>query len=190
MSASFRKLLSWRVAIGGPWVVKTGLYGYEKPSSSPSVDMALYRSSMNIGAALCLPWRCGRGRCGNPRIDRISRCISRRSWLFKRRWMKLEWTSLSRVKFVKTVSARTQYPQTSDRTRAHKSSNETMMNFRAEFHTNVNEPIQTGDEWNVNAGLISYFAPTFRPLENTLGFINALVTCCVRFKPILETLNL
>lgn len=27
MSASFKKLLSCRLANGGPWVVKTGLYG-------------------------------------------------------------------------------------------------------------------------------------------------------------------
>lgn len=108
MSASFKKLLSCRLAIGGPCVVKTGLYGYEYLSSSPSVDMALYKSNINIGAALCFPWRWGRGRCGSPRIDRISRCISLRSWLFSRRWMKLEWNSLSKVKFVNAVSARTQ----------------------------------------------------------------------------------
>ncbi|KAG7257039.1 hypothetical protein CRUP_014866 [Coryphaenoides rupestris] len=111
MSASFRNLVSCRLATdGGPCVVNAGRYGYEyrssppwcppwcpRPCPRPSVAMALYRSSMNMGAAalLCLPWRCGRGRCGRPRIDRISRCISRRSWLLRRRWMKLEWTSLS-----------------------------------------------------------------------------------------------
>uniref|UniRef100_A0A8C3C2B3 Uncharacterized protein n=1 Tax=Cairina moschata TaxID=8855 RepID=A0A8C3C2B3_CAIMO len=61
---------------------------------------------MNMGAELCLPWRWGRGRCGRPRMERISRCISRRSGPRSRRWMKLECTSLSTVK-----SARTQRSQ-------------------------------------------------------------------------------
>lgn len=57
---------------------------------------------MNMGAELCLPWRCGRGRCGRPRMERISRCISRRSGPRSRRWMKLECTSLSTVKSAST----------------------------------------------------------------------------------------
>lgn len=77
--------------------------------------MALYRSNINIGAALCFPWWWGRGRCGSPRIDRISRCISLRSWLFSRRWIKLEWNSLSKLKFVKAVSARTQQLHTTSK---------------------------------------------------------------------------
>uniref|UniRef100_A0ABI7WLR7 Uncharacterized protein n=1 Tax=Felis catus TaxID=9685 RepID=A0ABI7WLR7_FELCA len=68
--------------------------------------MALYRSSMNMGAELCLPWRWGRGRWGKPKIERISRCISRRSWLRRRRWMKLECTSLSRLKSARAERSR------------------------------------------------------------------------------------
>uniref|UniRef100_A0A9L0J8R5 Uncharacterized protein n=1 Tax=Equus asinus TaxID=9793 RepID=A0A9L0J8R5_EQUAS len=68
--------------------------------------MALYRSSMNMGAELCLPWRWGRGRWGKPKMERISRCISRRSWLRRRRWMKLECTSLSRLKSARAERSR------------------------------------------------------------------------------------
>lgn len=53
---------------------------------------------MNIGAALRLVCTCGRGRCGSPRMERISRCISLRSWPLSRRWIKLERTSLSTEK--------------------------------------------------------------------------------------------
>lgn len=67
--------------------------------------MVLYRSIMNIGAAVCLVWTWGRGRCGRPRMERISRCISLRSWLRSRRWMKLERTSLSVEKFEKAICA-------------------------------------------------------------------------------------
>lgn len=89
--------------------------------------MALYRSNINIGAALCFPWWWGRGRCGSPRIDRISRCISLRSWLFSRRWIKLEWNSLSKLKFVKAVLARTQQLHTTSRTGARRSKSGAMV---------------------------------------------------------------
>uniref|UniRef100_A0A8C0SVJ9 Uncharacterized protein n=1 Tax=Canis lupus familiaris TaxID=9615 RepID=A0A8C0SVJ9_CANLF len=79
--------------------------------------MALYRSSMNMGAELCLPWRCGRGRWGKPRIERISRCISRRSWLRRRRWMKLECTSLSRLKSARAERSRSRGAQSATKLR-------------------------------------------------------------------------
>uniref|UniRef100_A0A7N4NW44 Uncharacterized protein n=1 Tax=Sarcophilus harrisii TaxID=9305 RepID=A0A7N4NW44_SARHA len=61
---------------------------------------------MNMGAEFCLPWRWGLGRWGKPRMERISRCISRRSWLRSLLWMKLECTSLSRVKSARMERSR------------------------------------------------------------------------------------
>lgn len=102
ISASSRKRLSCGVTTGEAGVAKKGLK-LEYPGGSVTVEIVLYRSNMNIGAALCLVRTCGRGRCGSPRMERISRCISLRSWLRSRRWMKLERTSLSMEKLEKAT---------------------------------------------------------------------------------------